>query len=213
MQACRKLCDILQLFSCNQYFVYPCQKIILFLSLFPIVKPMDIYKTTIFFVIYILPSFETCFLENYRTEIGKRLYTLAWINVNRLDFTSVSFSRPARPAACRRLTENTSRDPEERSEGRTEGRKESTIRVETQRGTPHLRLRLPPLLRPSRKSSKILILGKQSRSRTASNRLFLSFFFFFWGGMPNIFDLPLSLLERSSIEEGNSSFVYELKKK
>ena len=53
--------------------------------------------------------------------------------VERVDFTSVSFSRPARPAACRRLTENTGRDPEERSVGRTEGRKESTTRVETQR--------------------------------------------------------------------------------
>ena len=53
--------------------------------------------------------------------------------VERVDFTSVSFSRPARPAACRRLTENTGWDPEERSEGRTEGRKESTTRVETQR--------------------------------------------------------------------------------
>lgn len=53
--------------------------------------------------------------------------------VERVDLTSVSFSRPARPAACRRLTENTGRDPEERSEGRTEGRKQSTTRVETQR--------------------------------------------------------------------------------
>lgn len=149
---------------------------------------MDIYKTTIFFVIYILPSFETCFLENYRTEIGKRLYTLAWINVNRLDFTSVSFSRPARPAACRRLTENTNRDPEERSEGRTEGRKESTIRVETQRGSPHLRL-------PS--SATITKIIEDSRQTISiSNRLesTLSFFLSFFlggGGMPNIFDLPL----------------------
>lgn len=128
------------------------------------------------------------------------------MNVNRLDFTSVSFSRPARPAACRRLTENTSRDPEERSEGRTEGRKESTIRVETQRNSPHLRLRLIPLLRRSRKSSKILILGKQP----ISNRIF-SFSLFF--GMLNIFALLLlSYIERSSIETV-MSFVYELGKK
>lgn len=120
------------------------------------------------------------------------------MNVNRLDFTSVSFSRPARPAACRRLTENTSRDPEERSEGRTEGRKESTIRVETQRNSPHLRLRLIPLLRRSRKSSKILILGKQP----ISNRIF-SFSLFF--GMLNIFALLLlSYLYRAFVDrEGN----------
>lgn len=57
----------------------------------------------------------------------------------RLDFTSVGFSRPARPAACRRLTEIPAGNPKS-ARGPTEGRKESTIRVETQRDQPHLRL-------------------------------------------------------------------------
>lgn len=95
--------------------------------------------------------------------------------------------------------------PRKRSEGRTEGRKESTIRVETQRNSPHLRLRLIPLLRRSRKSSKILILGKQP----ISNRIF-SFSLFF--GMLNIFALLLlSYLYRAF--EKVMSFVYELGKK
>lgn len=124
--------------------------------------------------------------------------------MNRLDFTSVSFSRPARPAACRRLTENTSRDPEERSEGRTEGRKESTIHVETQRNSPHLRLRLPV----SATITKI-IGDSYPRQTTISNRFF---FFSFLGCLIYLLcSFAPIFIERSSIEKV-MSFVYELKK-